>query len=100
MWAPLLKRSETPRPPNPLTADSASSTAASGVGFTRPPLLDLQGFYVALRLVACAQSGHEVALSNLNLNTPPPKFVSVGNLHACLIYLFASLSMFSLSNFF
>ncbi|XP_052498598.1 epidermal growth factor receptor substrate 15-like 1 isoform X6 [Budorcas taxicolor] len=36
--------------------------------------LDKQGFYVALRLVACAQSGHEVALSNLNLNTPPPKF--------------------------
>ncbi|XP_069445263.1 epidermal growth factor receptor substrate 15-like 1 isoform X11 [Ovis canadensis] len=36
--------------------------------------LDKQGFYVALRLVACAQSGHEVALSNLHLNTPPPKF--------------------------
>ncbi|XP_069445276.1 epidermal growth factor receptor substrate 15-like 1 isoform X23 [Ovis canadensis] len=33
-----------------------------------------RGFYVALRLVACAQSGHEVALSNLHLNTPPPKF--------------------------
>ncbi|XP_066888500.1 epidermal growth factor receptor substrate 15-like 1 isoform X32 [Kogia breviceps] len=37
--------------------------------------LDKQGFYVALRLVACAQSGHEVNLSNLNLNMPPPKFV-------------------------
>ncbi|XP_066888496.1 epidermal growth factor receptor substrate 15-like 1 isoform X28 [Kogia breviceps] len=36
--------------------------------------LDKQGFYVALRLVACAQSGHEVNLSNLNLNMPPPKF--------------------------
>ncbi|XP_036271728.1 epidermal growth factor receptor substrate 15-like 1 isoform X7 [Pipistrellus kuhlii] len=36
--------------------------------------LDKQGFYVALRLVACAQSGHEVTLSNLNLNMPPPKF--------------------------
>ncbi|XP_043323132.1 epidermal growth factor receptor substrate 15-like 1 isoform X1 [Cervus canadensis] len=36
--------------------------------------LDKQGFYVALRLVACAQSGHEVALSNLSLNMPPPKF--------------------------
>nr|XP_036865402.1 epidermal growth factor receptor substrate 15-like 1 isoform X2 [Manis javanica] len=36
--------------------------------------LDKQGFYVALRLVACAQSGHEVTLSNMNLNMPPPKF--------------------------
>uniref|UniRef100_A0A8C5K1Z7 Epidermal growth factor receptor pathway substrate 15-like 1 n=1 Tax=Jaculus jaculus TaxID=51337 RepID=A0A8C5K1Z7_JACJA len=32
------------------------------------------GFYVALRLVACAQSGHEVTLSNLSLSMPPPKF--------------------------
>ncbi|XP_013362683.1 PREDICTED: epidermal growth factor receptor substrate 15-like 1 isoform X2 [Chinchilla lanigera] len=36
--------------------------------------LDKQGFYVALRLVACAQSGHEVTLSNLTLTMPPPKF--------------------------
>uniref|UniRef100_A0A8I5ZKJ0 Epidermal growth factor receptor pathway substrate 15-like 1 n=1 Tax=Rattus norvegicus TaxID=10116 RepID=A0A8I5ZKJ0_RAT len=36
--------------------------------------LDKQGFYVALRLVACAQSGHEVTLSNLGLTMPPPKF--------------------------
>ncbi|CAL9696444.1 unnamed protein product [Knipowitschia caucasica] len=36
--------------------------------------LDKQGFYVALRLVACAQSGQEVALSSLSLNVPPPKF--------------------------
>ncbi|KAM9241500.1 epidermal growth factor receptor substrate 15-like 1 isoform 2-T2 [Dugong dugon] len=36
--------------------------------------LDKQGFYVALRLVACAQSGHDVSLSNLNLSMPPPKF--------------------------
>ncbi|XP_011846370.1 PREDICTED: calreticulin-3 [Mandrillus leucophaeus] len=36
--------------------------------------LDKQGFYVALRLVACAQSGHEVTFSNLNLSMPPPKF--------------------------
>ncbi|XP_073909846.1 epidermal growth factor receptor substrate 15-like 1 isoform X7 [Castor canadensis] len=36
--------------------------------------LDKQGFYVALRLVACAQSGHEVALSNLSVSMPPPKF--------------------------
>uniref|UniRef100_A0A8C6M911 Epidermal growth factor receptor pathway substrate 15-like 1a n=1 Tax=Nothobranchius furzeri TaxID=105023 RepID=A0A8C6M911_NOTFU len=38
--------------------------------------LDKQGFYVALRLVACAQSGQEVSLSSLNLTVPPPKFVS------------------------
>ncbi|OXB58729.1 hypothetical protein ASZ78_010615 [Callipepla squamata] len=37
--------------------------------------LDKQGFYVALRLVACAQNGHEVTLSSLNLTVPPPKFV-------------------------
>uniref|UniRef100_A0A8C4Z9N8 Epidermal growth factor receptor substrate 15-like 1 n=1 Tax=Gadus morhua TaxID=8049 RepID=A0A8C4Z9N8_GADMO len=36
--------------------------------------LDKQGFYVALRLVASAQSGQEVSLSSLNLNAPPPKF--------------------------
>ncbi|XP_075759475.1 epidermal growth factor receptor substrate 15-like 1 isoform X5 [Pelodiscus sinensis] len=36
--------------------------------------LDKQGFYVALRLVACAQNGHDVNLSNLNLTMPPPKF--------------------------
>uniref|UniRef100_A0A3B4V8Y1 Epidermal growth factor receptor pathway substrate 15 like 1 n=1 Tax=Seriola dumerili TaxID=41447 RepID=A0A3B4V8Y1_SERDU len=39
--------------------------------------LDKQGFYVALRLVACAQSGQEVSSSSLNLTVPPPKFVSV-----------------------
>ncbi|NXL72150.1 EP15R factor, partial [Leptocoma aspasia] len=36
--------------------------------------LDKQGFYVALRLVACAQNGHDVTLSSLNLTVPPPKF--------------------------
>uniref|UniRef100_A0A4W5N599 Epidermal growth factor receptor pathway substrate 15 like 1 n=1 Tax=Hucho hucho TaxID=62062 RepID=A0A4W5N599_9TELE len=36
--------------------------------------LDKQGFYVALRLVACAQSGQDVNLSSLNLTIPPPKF--------------------------
>ncbi|XP_031430993.1 epidermal growth factor receptor substrate 15-like 1 isoform X3 [Clupea harengus] len=36
--------------------------------------LDKQGFYVALRLVACAQSGQEVSLASLNLTVPPPKF--------------------------
>ncbi|KAL7992841.1 hypothetical protein Chor_017097, partial [Crotalus horridus] len=37
--------------------------------------LDKQGFFIALRLIACAQSGHDVILSNLNLTLPPPKFV-------------------------
>uniref|UniRef100_A0A8C3V308 Epidermal growth factor receptor substrate 15-like 1 n=1 Tax=Catharus ustulatus TaxID=91951 RepID=A0A8C3V308_CATUS len=36
--------------------------------------LDKQGFYIALRLVACAQNGHDVNLSSLNLTVPPPKF--------------------------
>ncbi|XP_068599541.1 epidermal growth factor receptor substrate 15-like 1 [Brachionichthys hirsutus] len=36
--------------------------------------LDRQGFFVALRLVACAQSSEEVSLSSLNLTVPPPKF--------------------------
>ncbi|KAL1023104.1 hypothetical protein UPYG_G00036450 [Umbra pygmaea] len=36
--------------------------------------LDKQGFYVALRLVACAQSGQDVSLSSLILTVPPPKF--------------------------
>ncbi|XP_077778085.1 epidermal growth factor receptor substrate 15-like 1 isoform X6 [Podarcis muralis] len=36
--------------------------------------LDKQGFFVALRLVACAQNGHDVALTNLTLPLPPPKF--------------------------
>ncbi|XP_026200794.1 epidermal growth factor receptor substrate 15-like 1 isoform X4 [Anabas testudineus] len=54
--------------------------------------LDKQGFYVALRLVACAQSGQEVSLSSLNLTVPPPKFVSLtslqqlGNLVNCPNY--------------
>ncbi|XP_071198897.1 epidermal growth factor receptor substrate 15-like 1 isoform X7 [Salvelinus alpinus] len=36
--------------------------------------LDKQGFYVALRLVACAQSGQDISLTSLNLTIPPPKF--------------------------
>ncbi|XP_077462541.1 epidermal growth factor receptor substrate 15-like 1 isoform X3 [Stigmatopora argus] len=41
--------------------------------------LDKQGFYVALRLVACAQSGHDVSVSSLNLSVPPPKFKDCGS---------------------
>lgn len=37
----------------------------------------LQQFFIALRLVACAQNGLEVALKNLNVAVPPPKFVSL-----------------------
>ncbi|KAJ8408260.1 hypothetical protein AAFF_G00256740 [Aldrovandia affinis] len=37
--------------------------------------LDKQGFYVALRLVACAQNGQDVSLSSLNLACLPPKFM-------------------------
>ncbi|XP_066492770.1 epidermal growth factor receptor substrate 15-like 1 isoform X2 [Tiliqua scincoides] len=36
--------------------------------------LDKQGFFIALRLVACAQSGHDVSLGSLSLTLPPPKF--------------------------
>lgn len=37
----------------------------------------LQQFFIALRLVACAQNGLEVALKSLNVAVPPPKFVSL-----------------------
>ncbi|XP_005989971.1 epidermal growth factor receptor substrate 15-like 1 isoform X3 [Latimeria chalumnae] len=43
--------------------------------------LDKQGFYAALRLVACAQNGHDVNLSSLNLTVPPPKFHDSGSPH-------------------
>ncbi|XP_060640814.2 epidermal growth factor receptor substrate 15-like 1 isoform X2 [Anolis sagrei] len=36
--------------------------------------LDKQGFFVALRLVACAQSGNDVGPASLGLTLPPPKF--------------------------
>ncbi|XP_061093986.1 epidermal growth factor receptor substrate 15-like 1 isoform X5 [Conger conger] len=41
--------------------------------------LDKQGFYVALRLVACAQNGQEVCLSSLGLTIPPPKFMDTSS---------------------
>uniref|UniRef100_A0A8C2Q1X4 EH domain-containing protein n=1 Tax=Cyprinus carpio TaxID=7962 RepID=A0A8C2Q1X4_CYPCA len=37
-------------------------------------LLNKQQFFVALRLVACAQNGLEVSLKSLNTAVPPPKF--------------------------
>ncbi|XP_016357505.1 epidermal growth factor receptor substrate 15-like [Sinocyclocheilus anshuiensis] len=36
--------------------------------------LNKQQFFVALRLVACAQNGFEVSLKSLNAAVPPPKF--------------------------
>ncbi|KAI4902163.1 hypothetical protein NFI96_030360 [Prochilodus magdalenae] len=40
----------------------------------RKGFLNKQQFFVALRLVACAQNGFEVALKSLNAAVPPPKF--------------------------
>uniref|UniRef100_A0A8C7QW21 Epidermal growth factor receptor pathway substrate 15 n=1 Tax=Oncorhynchus mykiss TaxID=8022 RepID=A0A8C7QW21_ONCMY len=40
----------------------------------RKGCLNDQQFFIALRLVACAQNGLEVALKSLNLAVPPPKF--------------------------
>ncbi|XP_030640343.1 epidermal growth factor receptor substrate 15 [Chanos chanos] len=40
----------------------------------RKGFLNKQQFFVALRLVACAQNGLDVALKSLNAAVPPPKF--------------------------
>ncbi|KAK1897459.1 Epidermal growth factor receptor substrate 15, partial [Dissostichus eleginoides] len=40
----------------------------------RKGALNKQQFFIALRLVACAQNGLEVALKSLHLAVPPPKF--------------------------
>ncbi|XP_062280974.1 epidermal growth factor receptor substrate 15 isoform X3 [Scomber scombrus] len=40
----------------------------------RKGVLNKQQFFIALRLVACAQNGLEVALKSLNVAVPPPKF--------------------------
>ncbi|XP_061776838.1 epidermal growth factor receptor substrate 15-like 1 isoform X1 [Nerophis ophidion] len=40
----------------------------------RKGYLDKRGFFIALRLVASAQAGHEVSLSNLSQTVLPPKF--------------------------
>ncbi|KAK1801214.1 hypothetical protein P4O66_022894 [Electrophorus voltai] len=42
----------------------------------RKGFLNKQQFFVALRLVACAQNGLEVGLKSLNVAVPPPKFES------------------------
>ncbi|XP_060762297.1 epidermal growth factor receptor substrate 15-like 1 isoform X2 [Neoarius graeffei] len=43
--------------------------------------LDKRGFFIALRLVASAQSGNDVSLSSLNqtMSIPPPKFRDTGS---------------------
>ncbi|XP_061653333.1 epidermal growth factor receptor substrate 15-like 1 isoform X3 [Phyllopteryx taeniolatus] len=40
----------------------------------RKGYLDKRGFFIALRLVALAQAGHNVSLSNLTQTEAPPKF--------------------------
>ncbi|KAK0155131.1 Epidermal growth factor receptor substrate 15 [Merluccius polli] len=45
------------------------------LGFTKlASLFSSQQFFIALRLVACAQNGLEVGLKSLHLAVPPPKF--------------------------
>lgn len=38
--------------------------------------LDKAGFFVALKLVALAQAGKDINMSNINLDMPPPKMVN------------------------
>jgi len=46
--------------------------------------LDKSGLFVALKLCALAQTGKDLNMSNLNLELPPPKMVS---LHVYLLIL-------------
>uniref|UniRef100_A0A8C4LV06 Epidermal growth factor receptor pathway substrate 15 n=1 Tax=Equus asinus asinus TaxID=83772 RepID=A0A8C4LV06_EQUAS len=55
-------------------------------------LLNKQEFFIALRLVACAQNGLEVSLSSLNLAVPPPRFVRNSEDKAKYDAIFDSLS--------
>uniref|UniRef100_A0A8C9U1X7 Epidermal growth factor receptor pathway substrate 15 n=1 Tax=Scleropages formosus TaxID=113540 RepID=A0A8C9U1X7_SCLFO len=45
----------------------------------RKGCLNKQQFFIALRLVACAQNGLEVTLKSLNAAVPPPKFHDSGS---------------------
>lgn len=38
--------------------------------------LDKAGFFVALKLVALAQAGRDINVSNLSMDLPPPKMVN------------------------
>uniref|UniRef100_A0A669P9I9 Epidermal growth factor receptor pathway substrate 15 n=1 Tax=Phasianus colchicus TaxID=9054 RepID=A0A669P9I9_PHACC len=42
-------------------------------------VLPISEFFVALRLVACAQNGLDVSLSSLNLPVPPPRFTDTSS---------------------
>uniref|UniRef100_A0A8D1D4L6 Epidermal growth factor receptor pathway substrate 15 n=2 Tax=Sus scrofa TaxID=9823 RepID=A0A8D1D4L6_PIG len=53
-----------------LASDAAVFLKKSGL----PDLILGKEFFVALRLVACAQNGLEVSLNSLNLAVPPPRF--------------------------
>nr|XP_006014026.1 PREDICTED: epidermal growth factor receptor substrate 15-like [Latimeria chalumnae] len=48
--------------------------------------LNKREFFIALRLVACAQCGTEVSLSSLNSAVPPPKFVRKNHLFKILMH--------------
>lgn len=84
LWHSVHCGSQIPLSLRPAGGDSCSLPSLA-LCVDASPFLGSQGFYVALRLVACAQSGHEVTLSNLSLSMPPPKFVSVQILliHVC-----------------
>ncbi|KAL1022436.1 hypothetical protein UPYG_G00027600 [Umbra pygmaea] len=47
----------------------------------RKGCLNKQQFFIALRLVACAQNGLEVAIKSLHLAVPPPKFHDTSSPH-------------------
>ncbi|TNN74376.1 Epidermal growth factor receptor substrate 15 [Liparis tanakae] len=59
------------------TASGRVAAADAALFLKRSGLADLvlgKQFFIALRLVACAQNGLEVALRSLNVSVPPPKF--------------------------
>lgn len=39
--------------------------------------LDKTGMFVALKLVALVQNGKDLNISNINMDVPPPKLVSI-----------------------
>uniref|UniRef100_A0A3Q4HBG1 Epidermal growth factor receptor pathway substrate 15 n=1 Tax=Neolamprologus brichardi TaxID=32507 RepID=A0A3Q4HBG1_NEOBR len=59
------------------TGSGRVAAADAALFLKRSGLADLvlgKQFFIALRLVACAQNGLEVALKSLNVAVPPPKF--------------------------
>lgn len=51
--------------------------------------LDKSGLFVALKLCALAQAGHDLSMNNLNLELPPPKMVrsNLNNLNKMLNFV-------------